>query len=58
MPDAENGIQDQEAQKSLKEAITKINELKYSCGEEIQAASHIKYVVIDIRSDKRGAKVE
>jgi hypothetical protein len=35
MPNSEEGEQDLAAQKTLKEAITKINELKYSCGDEI-----------------------
>jgi hypothetical protein len=40
----------------LKEAIAKMNELKYSCGEDIQAAHAIEYLVLDIRGDKRSNK--
>lgn len=33
-----------------------MNELKYSCGEDTQAAHAIKYLVIDIRADKKSNK--
>jgi hypothetical protein len=33
-----------------------MNELKYSCGEDIQAANAVKYLVIDIRADKKSNK--
>ena len=33
-----------------------MNELKYSCNDDIQAAYAIKYLVIDIRGDKRSLK--
>ena len=33
-----------------------MNELKYACGEDTQAAYEIKYLVIDIRGEKRANK--
>ena len=33
-----------------------MNELKYSCGEDTQAANAVKYLVIDIRADKKSNK--
>lgn len=40
----------------VQEAITKINELKYQCGPEVQVANAAKFIVLDVRFNKKHSK--
>ena len=45
-----------EHSEALSKAIQRIDKLKRACGPETRSASHIKFVVLDIRFNKRLAK--
>ena len=46
----------EEIPKSIREGIAKISEIKYQCGDIIQIASNIRYLVLDIRVFKKTSK--
>lgn len=40
----------------VKESIVKMNDLKFSCSQDTKVASNIKYLVLDLRFNKKVSK--
>ena len=46
-------MSNEQAYSKLRDPIIKMNELKYSCANEIKVGSNVKFLLLDIRITKR-----